>query len=101
MLKTLMASALILTSSLSAVAPASAQIQQPLEGTNNQVLVASIRYRRTSTRDRHGYVHLRSGPSLGYRVKSIVPKNADLTILNAYNGWYKVDCVLLTLNYQQ
>ena len=91
MLKNLMASALILTSVLSVEAPATAQIQQSLQGTSGEFLIANVGYGRVcNLRDSHGYLNLRSGPGRGYERYDVKLRNGNaLAIVDtSHDGWY-------------
>ena len=109
MLKAFMASALILGSTLTMSAPVVAQTliqgsnlttsaavtaktQQSVQGESYQVAHhrgGSRAY--VCTRDRYGYLNLRSGPSLRNRVIGRINNGEYLTILRSSGNWYKVN----------
>ena len=105
MLKALMASALILGSTLSISAPVAAQTsiqgsnfntsaagtaktQQTLQKKSYQIAQRGSAY--VCTRDRYGYLNLRSGPSLRNRIIGRINNGQYLTILRSSGNWYKV-----------
>ena len=92
MLKNFMASALILTSTLSAELPATAQIQQSLQETSSEFLVANLGYGYVcNIRDAHGYLNLRSGPGRGYERYDVKLRNGNGSsiVSTSHDGWYK------------
>lgn len=106
MLKGLMASALILGSTLTMSAPAAAQTsiqdltyttsaagtaktQQTLQKKSYQVAQRGSAY--VCTRDRYGYLNLRTGPSLRNRIIGRINNGEYLTILRSSRNWYQVN----------
>ncbi|MEM6404620.1 MAG: SH3 domain-containing protein [Cyanobacteria bacterium P01_D01_bin.116] len=106
MLKALMASALILGSTLSISAPVAAQTsiqgsnfntsaagtaktQQTLQKKSYQIAQRGSAY--VCTRDRYGYLRLRTGPSLRNRIIGRINNGEYLTILRSSSNWYKVN----------
>ena len=90
MLKAFMASALILASTLTMSAPVTAQTQESVQATSYQVAQRRSSRAYVCTRDRNGYLNLRSGPSLGNRVIGRINNRQYLTILRSSGNWYKV-----------
>ena len=90
MLKAFMASALILGSTLTMSAPATAQTQQSVQGKSYQVAQRRSSRAYVCTRDRNGYLNLRTGPSLRNRIKGRINNRQYLTILRSSGNWYKV-----------
>lgn len=105
MLKAFMASALILGSTLTISAPVAAQTliqgsnfntsaagtgktQQTVQRKSYQVAQRGSAY--VCTRDRNGYLNLRSGPSLRNRIIGRINNGRYLTILSSSGNWYKV-----------
>ena len=108
MLKAFMASALILASTLTMSAPVAAQTliqgsnfttsaavtaktQQSVQGESYQVAHhRGVSRAYVCTRDRYGYLNLRSGPSLRNRIIGRINNRQYLTILRSSGNWYKV-----------
>ncbi|MEO1432433.1 MAG: SH3 domain-containing protein [Cyanobacteria bacterium J06633_8] len=90
MLKAFMASALILGSTLTMSAPVTAQTQESVQATSYQVAQRRGSRAYVCTRDRNGYLNLRSGPSLRNRIIGRINNRQYLTILRSSGNWYKV-----------
>ena len=90
MFKAFMASALILASTLTMSAPVTAQTQQSVQEKSYQVAQRRNSRAYVCTRDRNGYLNLRTGPSLRNRIKGRINNGQYLTILRSSGNWYKV-----------
>ena len=90
MLKAFMASALILAPTLIMSAPVAAQTQESVKGKSYQVAQRRNSRAYVCTRDRNGYLNLRSVPSLRSRIKGRINNRQYLTILRSRGNWYKV-----------
>ena len=90
MLKAFMASAFILASTLSMSAPIAAQTQESIQGKSYQVAQRRDSRAYVCTRDRNGYLNLRTGPTLRNSIKGRINNGQYLTILRSSGNWYKV-----------
>lgn len=90
MLKALIASALILASTLSMSAPVTAQTRESVQEKSYQVAQRRSLRAYVCTRDRNGYLNFRTGPSLRNSIKGRINNREYLTILRSSGNWYKV-----------
>ncbi|MEO1432967.1 MAG: SH3 domain-containing protein [Cyanobacteria bacterium J06633_8] len=93
MLKSFMATALILGSTLTISAPVMAKIQEPVQGKTYQI--ANHRGTHVCTRDRYGSLNLRTRPSLRSRVIRRIPNGSVVAYVvdgpTYYKNWAKIN----------
>ncbi|MEO1431834.1 MAG: SH3 domain-containing protein [Cyanobacteria bacterium J06633_8] len=89
MLKGLMASALILGSTLTMSAPVIAQKQEPVQGKSYQIAYHRGAY--VCTYDLYGSLNLRTKPSLYSRVIRRIPNGRSVKIITLGSNWLKIN----------